>query len=457
MVTLSSDWKVAKPAVHSQSGIVSAQAHAAAEIGASILGDGGNAVDAAIATSFALGVAEPWMSGIGGGGYMVLHHPDWKEAKVVDFGMKTPAGLRPSDYPIIEGQGGDLFSWPAVKDDANLKGARAVAIPGQVAGMGLAHEAFGTLPWSSLVAPAAQLARKGLEVDWYCQLILSGAAADLAECAEMRRTFFTADGFPKSSMWVANKSTICNFSPLADTLEHLAEEGAQSFYKGPLAEMIVNDLQEAGGRHTLEDMSSYRPRVTPADRFTYRAHTVHVTPELTAGPTLRAVLRDLEGSWSPKGKSPDGRAYAAYERAIRAANEERYREMGDPLQEPAPSCTTHFNVVDDNGLMVSVTQTLLSIFGARRMLPHSGIIMNNGVMWMDPEVGRPNSIAPGKRCLSNMCPTILEASDGTFLCTWSRWRAQNITGDRPTFFLRLGLRDEFRRSDTMSAYRCQFT
>ena len=103
---------------------------------------------------------------------------------------------------------------------------------------------------------------------------------------------------------------------------------------------------------------------------------------------------------------------AVYDAAIRQANKERFETMGDITHELAPSCTTHFNVVDEEGTMVSVTQTLLSIFGSRMTLPNSGVLMNNGIMWFDPEPTKPNSIGPSKRCLANMCPTLLERADG---------------------------------------------
>jgi gamma-glutamyltranspeptidase/glutathione hydrolase len=126
---------------------------------------------------------------------------------------------------------------------------------------------------------------------------------------------------------------------------------------------------------------------------------------------MRRAL-DLMTAWQPGSDIPDAEAFIAYDRAIRQANQERYDTMGDIEHEPDPSCTTHFSVVDAAGNMVAVTQTLLSIFGSRMMLPQSGILMNNGIMWFDPEQGKPNSLGPDKRCLANMCPTLLERADG---------------------------------------------
>ncbi|WP_370399940.1 gamma-glutamyltransferase [Sulfitobacter sp. JB4-11] len=404
-------WRITKPAITSRHGIVASQSRVAATIGAQIMAQGGNAVDAAIATSFALGAAEPWMSGMGGGGYMVVRPKDGP-AQVLEFGMRAPAGLRVDDYPIVGGKANDLFPWPAVQDDRNVFGATAVAIPGQVAGMALAHETFATKPWGDLIAPAIKLADDGLPVDWFAQLIIGGSARDLHPFAASRETFLDDAGFPKSSGWTALGETRCDLSRLAASLRVIAEKGASGFYEGPLAESIIRDLQTAGGRHTLQDLATYRANLVDASEHDYRGHKIVGTPTLTAGPTLARALALMAEGWQADGAAPDATAYAAYDAAIRQANHERYDTMGDVENEPDPSCTSHFSVVDADGTMVAVTQTLLSIFGSRLMLPGSGILMNNGIMWFDPEQGKPNSLGPGKRCLANMCPTVLERSDG---------------------------------------------
>ena len=409
---LSSSWQVRKLAVKSEHGIVASQNRIASEVGADVLSKGGNAIDAAIATSFALGVVEPWMSGIGGGGYMVIRLAGEPTAKVVEFGMRSPENLDVRDYPITGGKASDLFPWPAVKDDRNVFGALAVAIPGQVAGMALALQSFGTKPWQDLIAPSVVLAKQGLTVDWYAQLILASAASDLAKYPASKATFLDKNGFPKSSAWTALGSTTCNLSNLARSLETIGDEGASAFYEGSLAQSIIKDLNSAGGRHTLEDLKKYEAKIVDAAEYKYRDHRVFGTPNLTAGPTLQRTFELLE-SWNPSGADPDASSYVAYDSAIRQANAERFDSMGDIEHEPAPSCTTNFSVVDCAGNMVVVTQTLLSIFGSRMMLPESGILMNNGIMWFDPEPGKPNSLAPSKQCLANMCPTLLERADGT--------------------------------------------
>jgi gamma-glutamyltranspeptidase/glutathione hydrolase len=133
---------------------------------------------------------------------------------------------------------------------------------------------------------------------------------------------------------------------------------------------------------------------------------------MSAGPTLKDVLDRLAASSQPSGLEPGSETFALYAEAIHAAIVRRLAEMGDSEPVLEPGCTTHFNVIDRDGTLVSVTQTLLSMFGSRMMLPRTGLLMNNGIMWFDPEPGRPNSLGPGKRCLSNMCPIILERDDG---------------------------------------------
>ncbi len=162
--------------------MVAAQHRAAAEVGAEILEAGGNAVDAALATSLALAVLEPWMSGLGGGGLMVVAPAGGRPAEVIEFGMIAPAGLDPADYPLATGvRDQDLFGWPAVEDDRNVSGPLAIAVPGQAAGLALAFERHASLSWAELAAPAIALARAGLPVDWHTGLRIAFAARDLAK------------------------------------------------------------------------------------------------------------------------------------------------------------------------------------------------------------------------------------------------------------------------------------
>lgn len=407
---------VRKTVTRSSGGVVAAQHRKAAQVGARVLAEGGNAIDAAVATSFAIGVVEPWMSGPGGGGYMVVRRPGEDVASVVEFPMRSPTGLDPADYPLSGGVAGDLFPWPAVVEDRNVLGATAIAVPGLVAGMATALETFGTKPWGDLLAPAAALAKEGLLVDWYAQLVISGAAPQLARFPASRAMFLDAEGFPKASAWTALASLRCDQSAMAATLRRLAAAGPEDFYEGETAASVVADVQAAGGRLSAADLAGYRARVVPAHVVGHDRGRLFVTPEMTAGPTLDHAWRHWAGRISGAA-SPAADDYIAYAETLFSAYAERLTRMGDVeggrgVADREPTCTTHFNVVDRDGMMVSVTQTLLSIFGSRLVLPQSGLLMNNGIMWFDPEPGRPNSLAPDKTCLTNMTPLLGEREDG---------------------------------------------
>jgi len=162
-----------KPAVASKGGIVAAQSRRAAEIGAEMLAAGGDCIDAVIATGMALGVLEPWMNGLGGGGAMVLYRARERRVEVIDYGMRAPLSLRIEDYPLTgDGAVSDLFPWPRVKDDRNLHGPGSIAVPGVVAGLEEAHRRHAKMPWRELLAPAVKLAGEGLLVDWHTTLMI---------------------------------------------------------------------------------------------------------------------------------------------------------------------------------------------------------------------------------------------------------------------------------------------
>lgn len=402
-------WTVRKPAVTSPGGVVATQHQAASEIGARVLADGGNAVDAAIAASVALAVAEPWMSGLGGGGFMLVRPAGEAAAWAVSCGMVAPGSLDPADYPLTGETGADMFGWPAVLEDRNLHGPFAVAVPGLVAGLALARERLGSWPWADLLEPACALAEQGTEVDWHATLAIAASAPELARDAACAAAFLT-DGLPKAAPWTGPAPRVY-LGRLAETLHRLAEAGPEDFYRGEIAAAIGADIAAAGGRLSAADMAAYRAGIEEAPALSYRSALVRAAPGLTAGPTLVDVLNRLSASLVPAA-APDGEAYYAYAEALSGAYAARLRTMGDSASADPASCTSHLGVVDREGTAVALTQTLLSPFGARVMLPQTGILMNNGIMWFDPRPGGPNSIAPGKRPLSNMCPAIVELADG---------------------------------------------
>ena len=202
-------------------------------------------------------------------------------------------------------------------------------------------------------------------------------------------------------------------------MTQLAASGPRDFYQGDLARSIAADIQDDGGALSVEDLASFRARLREPLAIPYRGGTVFATPELTAGPTMAHTLRLLQQHLQPARGGPDAAAYAAYASALQSAYRERLQGMGDAdgrralgTEALAPACTTHFSVVDRDGNMAAVTQTLLSTFGSRYVTPKTGITLNNGIMWFDPTPGSPNSLAPGKRCLTNYTPVVAQAADG---------------------------------------------
>ena len=402
-------WIVRKPAVTGRDGVVATQHRAASEAGARVLADGGNAVDTAIAASVALATVEPWMSGLGGGGYMLVRPAGGATAWALSFGMVAPGALEPADYTLTGEAGAEMFGWPAVEDDRNLRGPLAVAVPGQVAGLALARERFGSWSWSDLLAPACALAERGMEVDWHATLAVAASAPELARdpgCAAA----WLADGYPRATPWTGPAPRV-PLGALAETLRRLAQAGPEDFYSGEIARAICADMAAAGGRLAAADLADYRADVEEAPATRYRSALVRTAPGLTAGPTLVDVLNRLAASLAP-GRAPGPEAYCAYAEALSGAYAARLRAMGDSAAADRASCTSHLGAVDRDGTVVALTQTLLSPFGAKVMLPQTGLLMNNGIMWFDPRPGGPNSIAPGKRPLSNMCPALVEFPDG---------------------------------------------
>jgi gamma-glutamyltranspeptidase / glutathione hydrolase len=396
---LSRQLRFIKEPVRGSAGVVAAQNQKAADVGAAVLRAGGNAVDAAIATAFALAALEPWMSGLGGSGFMVVWDARQKRGHVIDFGTISAQAVDPADYPLTGRTGADLFGWPEVEANRNLVGYPAISVPGQPEGMRAAHERFATRPWAELLAPAVDLATEGIEVDWFTSLIVATAAADLARFPASR-AWFLPGGFPPVPEWGGTTARLSN-TALAAALAALQDRGARDFYEGALADAVVEDLQAGGSRIRKTDMSTYRARLLEPLELDYARRRFLLAGGLTAGPTLADALGRLEGRLRP---TPDAAAFAAYAEALAAATAVRLDTMGEARA--AAECTTHLSLIDRDGNMVALTQTLLSLFGSKAVLPQTGILMNNGINWFDPRPGRPNSLAPGKRPLSNMLPVL---------------------------------------------------
>jgi gamma-glutamyltranspeptidase / glutathione hydrolase len=408
---LSRRTQMRKPAVVCEGGIVVTQNRVASEAGARVLKAGGHAVDAAVAAAFAIGVVDPWMSGIGGVGGMLVH--DAKTGKVTgfDFGGRSPKSLTVSDFVSMPGADSDLFGWPAVKGNINTVGAKAVVTPSEPLGLWSAHKSFGRKPWAELVAPAIALAEEGPVVDWHTTLLIATAQADIARDKGSAERFLRGGQAPVPP--AANAKPVhLPMKALARTLETLASEGAPALYKGKLAEGIASDIAAMGGYLSTEDLAAYAVRTVEPHVIHHGNHTVHVLPELNGGPTLAVAFQALGKIARTPGKKPAGTDYVAYSHALRTAWDDRFKHMGDAGERTAPTCTTHLTVIDREGNMVTLTQTLLSLFGSRVLLPSSGILMNNGINWFDPRPGGPNALGPDKRVLANYVPAILHGPNG---------------------------------------------
>jgi gamma-glutamyltranspeptidase/glutathione hydrolase len=211
---------------------------------------------------------------------------------------------------------------------------------------------------------------------------------------------------------------------LAGTLRRLASAGRRDFYEGEIAAAIAKDIHAMGGVLGPEDLGQYRARIAAPMECDYRGATLALAPQLTAGPSMAWALGRLANRRFER-EGPHADAFVAYAEALREAYAQRLQTMGES-QARAPSSTTHLNVIDRAGNMVALTQTLLSVFGSKVVLPGTGILMNNGVMWFDPRPGAPNSLGPAKRPLTNMCPVIARR-DG------KPWFAIGASGGRKIF------------------------
>ncbi len=449
-----STWVLDRHEAVGRGGMVATKHPIAAEVGAEVLARGGNAVDAAVTAALVLGVVEPFMSGIGGGGYLVVHRPDGMSA-VVDFGMIAPRAAHATMFPLVPGENPGMFGWPSVVDDANLHGPRAVAVPGAVDGLSLALERFGTHSWATALAPATRLAADGFIPTWHTVL---NTAVDLAVILRDPETTatFAPGGVPHTA--VAGVRKPLRQPALAATLRGLAEHGPRWFYDGDLGARIAEDLQARGGVLAREDLLGYRARVVEPLRGTYRGLEVLTTPTASGGPTVLQTLHQMDQA-DLRGMGHNSVA-ALHEvaEACFGAFADRFTWLADPdhvevplerlvspeyvahrrslMQEGAASrpvmpgarevlgvshsldrscagwgsprmTTTHVSVIDRDGMAVSLTNTLLSGWGSGVTAAGTGILLNNGMMWFDPEPGRPNSVAGGKRPLSNMAPTIV--------------------------------------------------
>jgi gamma-glutamyltranspeptidase/glutathione hydrolase len=421
-------------------GLVTAEHPLGADVGAAILARGGNAVDAAVATAFAMTVVEPFMSTIAGAGTMLVYLAKRRETVVLDFNGAAPLAAHDGMYRLVGGIAQHaLFAWPRVEDDANLFGHRSVAVPGSVRGLVLALERHGTMELADVIAPAIALARDGFVVDWYLALMHARYLEEISAYPETARTYLKHGRFVYRPPSLEPGDQVA-YPDLARSLEQIARHGPDAFYRGAIADAIVEEVRRGGGLITKEDLEAYQVRVHAPLTGRYRGLDLAFAPGATGGITALEILNVLGQFPSARvgWRTVEGLDLRA--RAVRRAFLDRLEHLGDPefakvdwdrlaslsyarevartLRTPpargaagvgrgsGADCTTQVCVVDRQRNMVSLTHTAVSLFGSRVVVPDTGILLNNGMIWFDPERGKPNSVAPGKRALVNMVPAL---------------------------------------------------
>lgn len=399
MVTRVEYWQLRKPAVVSDHGVVTAQHWAAAQAGGAILKAGGNAIDAAVAAAMALNPVEPWMSGMGGSGFMVVHRAADASQHAIEFQGAVPQGINPADYPLDPNAPPVLMGYPACVGNCNVVGYLSINVPGAVAGLSEAHARFGKLGWDRILAPAVDLAESGFEVDWHAMMNIAFAAAELALDAGAVAAFLPGGHPPRPGMVLLRRE-------LAATLRRLAERGPRDFYEGETAELLVADLKSGGSAIGAEDLAAYRANVFAPMRGNHRGAVLHTAGDTSGGERLIEAFRHVAERLEPgPGIRPE--TYVAYADGLNAAFAARRRRRS-PSAEMAPAAsTTHINAIDRDGNAAALTYTLLNRFGSKVVLPSTGILMNNGLSYFDPRPGLPDSMVGGRRVMtSNMSPTI---------------------------------------------------
>ena len=449
---------ISKTEARASRGMVATKDIHATRAGLQMLEMGGNAVDAAVAACFAIGVVEPASSGIGGGGYLVYQVGE--KGGVVGFPMKGSVNAMPNMYDLSGEAAVGHFGWAGVVNDENLNGPRSIAVPGAVAGLCEAHKRLGRLPLNDVVAPAVSLARDGHSLGWHNLYALGLMASRLFEFDELRRIFMPEGQLPTGDL---TSPGLLRQPDLAEVLEAVGRYGPGAFYSGDIAHMITSDIRANGGIVSERDFAEYRPFVWGSGlELGYSGHTVRVPPFACAGTTSAMTLRLLAGFDVRSMGHNSADALHAYIYGARLAYADRFAYMADPafvdvpwkglvsegysdlrrglidthslgpvepgdpwafddgipgdrMEASAPaldSGTTHLCAMDVDGNAVSLTNTLMGGFGSGFVPKRTGVVMNNGMMWFDPIPGRVNSIMPGKYPLNNMTPALVLGPDG---------------------------------------------
>ncbi|OCK57593.1 gamma-glutamyltransferase [Bradyrhizobium sp. LMTR 3] len=426
------------PAEH---GMVVAQEKIAAEVGADILRQGGNAIDAAVATGFALAVTYPRAGNIGGGGFMVIHSAERNEDVTIDYRETAPAATTR-----------DIFLGPDGKPDTDKSrnSALGIGVPGTVAGLALALEKYGSgrFTLAQVLKPAIELARDGF-------VIADDTADTLPDLyRRMARWPNPAKAFSRDDGTALREGDRLAQADLAATLSAIAEQGPRGFYQGPVAERLAKAVRDAGGIMTADDLKSYEAVIRSPVRGSYRGYEIVSMPLPSSGGTvLLETLNILEGFAMADMKQGSAPSLHVMIEAMKRAYADRARYLGDPAFVNAPaniliakdyaakqrasidlaratpadalsaslpregSNTTHYSVVDAGGNAVSNTYTLNFSYGVGLVADGTGVLLNNELDDFTAAPGAANAFGlvgfeanlpgPGKRPLSSMSPTIV--------------------------------------------------
>lgn len=444
------------PSIHSpvvgERGMVVSQNAIASKVGADIIRRGGNAVDAAVAMGFALAVTLPRAGNIGGDGFMLVHDGKSGQDLFLDFRSVAP---KAATLPMFLDNKGR-------ESDGASRGYLAPSVPGTVAGLFAAHKKFGKLPWAKVVAPALALARDGVALTPDEAFVFSWGKDRLSTSKAARSAYYKPDG----SLYRAGE--VMKQPDLAWTLTQISQRGADGFYKGPVAARFARDMKANGGIITMQDLADYRAVERRPLRGTYRGFEIVTAPPASAGgATLLNMLNILENFDIKASGAGSAKSLHLMAEAMKLGYADRYKVLGDtdfvkapvagfvskayalersrlidpenakpaevlgagdPWKFESPS-TTHFSVADANGMVVSTTYTLGADFGSGVMIAGTGVLLNNQMnnfshaqaakAIAEGKAPPPNAMAPGKRMLSTMMPTIVMKEGKPWLVTGS--------------------------------------
>jgi len=430
--------------VPSKDGLVVCTSAPACDAGASVMAVGGNAVDAAVATAFALAVTHPAAGNIGGGGFMIVRTPDGQVTSF-DYRERAPLGSTRTMYLDEKGE---------IVRGRTSAGYLAPGVPGSVRGLAMAHKKFGTLPWKDVVTPGALLAEQGFAMS---AGLARGLNREVAGPMAKFPASVAAYGKPGGGEWQAGDRLV--LKDLAKTLRSIATEGPDAFYTGWIADAIAADMTANGGLITKEDLAKYEAKERAPVRGTYKGfEIVSMPPVSSGGIALIEMLNILEPmDLKSKGLLTAEALHLQIE-AMRRAYLDRARHLGDPdfvtipvetltskeharkvaaSIDPAkasdsvelgkdivtvatkqePDQTTHYSVIDPAGMAVTTTTTLEGSYGSHVVVKGTGFLLNNemgdfnkkpGTTNLTGDIGTPaNLIDPGKRMLSSMTPTMV--------------------------------------------------